>query len=106
MVMPSISAEEFWERDGNAMESTIDRRQSGDSLFWYVIQDREFFEDFGATGSREFRQIIENLAPPDWALYQTGIWLHVLPQPITLPRQGFKIHISATAASATEVLRK
>ena len=61
------------------MESSIDRRQSGDSLFWYVVQDREFYEDLSATGSREFRQIIENLVPRDWVLYPNGIWLHVLP---------------------------
>src|SRR5438876_3716245 len=88
------------------MEPTIDRRQNGDSLFWYVVQDRDFFDDLGSTGSRDFRQVLEGLVPEGWRMQTTGIWLHVYPSRVNLPVQGFKIHVSATSVTAPEVLRR
>lgn len=86
-----------------AMELTIDRRQNRD-LFWYLVQDPEFFEDLSGSGSRDFIQIIERLVPPHWRLQPAQMWFHVFPPEGKLPLQGFKIHLAATSATATELL--
>jgi serine/threonine protein kinase len=89
------------------MELAIDRRQNRE-LFWFLMQDREFFDDLSlsASGWRDFRGVVEGFIPSDWMLLGTDIWLNVFPPKVKLPFQGFKIHISATSATATEVLRR
>src|SRR5262245_27730660 len=88
------------------MDLSIDRRLKRD-LFWYVMQDREFFEDLSVSASdwRDFRDIVEGLVPSDWMLVNKEIWLNVLPPRVQLPLQGVKIHISGTSVTAIEVLR-
>jgi len=89
------------------MELAIDRRQNRE-LFWFLMHDREFFEDLSASASgwSDFRPAVEEFVPADWMLLGTDIWLNVFPPQAKLPLQGFKIHISATSATATEVLRR
>lgn len=43
---------------------------------------------------------------PDWSLVAEGPWLIAMPAGAVLPDQGWKLHLSATVASAAELLDK
>jgi serine/threonine protein kinase len=89
------------------MEPTIERRQRRE-LFWYVMRDSDFFENLstGVTVSDEYQGILDSVIPPDWRVTHEGVWLHVHPPAIALPPQGFKIHVSGTSPTASEILRR
>lgn len=40
----------------------------------------------------------------DWQVWTDGFWCHLDPRRYRLPRQGWKLHVSATVGSATTVL--
>lgn len=42
--------------------------------------------------------------PPTWWLRRTETWFHVTPPNVNLPKQGWKIHVSATPANCQDVL--
>ena len=55
------------------------------------------------------QQLIETMraiTPPIWQVRRNGIWFYVNPPDLKLPKQGWKIHISATLMNCQEVLRR
>ncbi|HZM75231.1 MAG TPA: class IV lanthionine synthetase LanL [Candidatus Limnocylindrales bacterium] len=54
------------------------------------------------------RDIVEAALPGQagWTLRSDGSWCHALPPDGARPRQGWKLHLSATPASAPQVLRR
>jgi serine/threonine protein kinase len=85
----------------------IERRLKRD-LFSFLLLDGEFFEDLAncAARSPENKSIIESYLPDRWSLIKEGIWYHATPPVCEIPDQGFKIHVSATSATAEQVLHK
>ncbi|MCM2391893.1 class III lanthionine synthetase LanKC [Streptomyces albipurpureus] len=45
-------------------------------------------------------------APPGWRRGESGGWVHLRPGSVTLPPQGWKIHVSATADAAPTALER
>src|SRR5262245_48757746 len=89
------------------MDLFIDRRLRRD-LFWFISGETEFFENpsMYPSASHNYRQTVESSVPSDWWVGEKDIWLHAVPPEAGLPLQGFKIHISGTSVTATELLRK
>jgi serine/threonine protein kinase len=71
----------------------------------YMIAHHRYFEspDLMPTTGDYKPQLIATL-PQDWVLTARGFWYHATPRAVTLPDSGFKLHISATAANAEQVL--
>jgi len=88
------------------VDIAIDRK-SRYNRFWF-LQEPEFFEHPFTSSSplQEYRQIATSLVPSNWRVGVHGIWLHASPSGAWLPLQGFKIHISGTSVTATELLRR
>ncbi len=77
-----------------------------DSDYLYVHASREHYEPierFEVKGS-PYMAAVERLLPPDWQLLRSTIWMNAFPKGTPLPGQGWKIHVSATAANATPIL--
>jgi len=53
-------------------------------------------------------KLVRELVPVDWNLHQNGIWIgcHKVNKKRELPKQGWKIHISATIYNYKEILEK
>lgn len=54
----------------------------------------------------ELVQIVCALLPASWRLARKGSWFYASPNTYTLPSQGWKIHVSATALNCEEILRQ
>ncbi|MFE7465269.1 class III lanthionine synthetase LanKC [Streptomyces sp. NPDC057499] len=70
----------------------------------YCRADEPFYEsnDTARTGSPF--PATERPAPPGWRRTESSVWLYVHPEHVRLPAQGWKIHVSATASDAAEVI--
>jgi predicted Ser/Thr protein kinase len=75
-------------------------------LLQYTSVDREFFEPYASRKIREDDFVVpaKRVLPPDWSVHRSGIWMHCRPPGITLPMQGWKIHVSSVAVTAHIVL--
>lgn len=69
-----------------------------DRLFYDVQSHAETAED-------DFSQALPAL-PEGWSQGDRNIWRHLHPAGVELPRQGWKVHVSATVLNAGEVLLK
>jgi class III lanthionine synthetase len=89
------------------MDLEIERRQKRD-VFWFVRQDSEFFESLSTSvsASPDYKEILDGCVPSDWRKVHKDVWLQAVPPDETLPLQGFKIHLSGTSPTATELLRR
>ncbi|HWK89316.1 MAG TPA: class III lanthionine synthetase LanKC [Longimicrobium sp.] len=72
------------------------------------LQDPEFFVPLEAKAvSPEFHaRVAGALDGRGWTLVPRGTWTHALPPDWSGPRQGWKLHLSATPANAAEVLER
>lgn len=74
----------------------------------YVHPRSEFFEDFIETSkSSVYESALKSVLPPDWYVSRMHMWLKAEPCRDTtwsLPRQGFKIHVSGTLLNALDVI--
>lgn len=52
----------------------------------------------------DFHDIVAARLPEGWKISRQGIWFHCSSSANVLPRQGWKIHLSATLATARQVL--
>lgn len=80
--------------------------------FIYTLSSDLFYEPLEVKYSprQDYRSIVidrlENMAS-DWVVTRDGFWFHVHPsQPYTLPRQGWKVHVSATITNASDILAR
>ncbi|MEV0681225.1 class III lanthionine synthetase LanKC [Actinosynnema sp. NPDC050436] len=71
----------------------------------YCFADRLFYDVQSSTetAADDFSQVLPEL-PADWAQVDLTIWRYLQPTGAALPRQGWKIHVSATVRDAGEVL--
>jgi tRNA A-37 threonylcarbamoyl transferase component Bud32 len=74
----------------------------------YCYGDPYFYEiPLGRMGGAGQSRAYRHAAGLDWAGWRTGAangWFHVQPEGVALPRQGWKIHVSATLDNAQELL--
>ncbi|HEU0014919.1 MAG TPA: class III lanthionine synthetase LanKC [Longimicrobium sp.] len=72
----------------------------------YSLLDREFFIPLEekALGPEYRSRVVERLGGDGWTVLPRGVWTHALPAGWSGPRQGWKLHVSATPAGAPEVL--
>lgn len=72
----------------------------------YVSHHPRWFEGYSrrAPGS-EFLGAVREVLPPSWALRRRGYWMIVDPPDAPMPGQGWKLHVSATAATGAATLR-
>jgi serine/threonine protein kinase len=54
----------------------------------------------------ELLRIVRALLPPTWRLTRRASWFSVIPPACPLPKQGWKIHVSATPDNCEEILRQ
>ncbi|MFB4308888.1 class IV lanthionine synthetase LanL [Actinomadura sp. GTD37] len=64
-----------------------------------------------ADGDTRLTEVLDQAtaAAPDgarWRVRRAAVWCHVVPENVELPAQGWKLHVSATPASAAEVLAR
>ena len=75
--------------------------------FTHALRPGDWYEDFyQATPSSTFIRIARNRLPLSWSLQLEGVWTHVSPPNLPLPRQGWKLHISAQPKDVSEILEK
>jgi hypothetical protein len=55
---------------------------------------------------RDFVDSVMTQLPPEWAAQRRGTWYYCTPPQSVLPDQGWKIHASATPATAAPVLQR
>ncbi|QFZ17359.1 class III lanthionine synthetase LanKC [Saccharothrix syringae] len=73
----------------------------------YCFADRLFYDvqSQDETALDDFSQVLPAL-PAGWSQGDRNIWRHLHPEGVVLPKQGWKIHVSATVLNAGEVLLK
>lgn len=71
----------------------------------YCFADRLFYDvqSHAETAADDFSQVLPAL-PAGWSQTDLTIWRYLQPDDATVPRQGWKIHVSATVKNAGEVL--
>jgi hypothetical protein len=73
---------------------------------YYQLLNPDYYETFDAYTPvmAEFHSLVASRLPPDWTIHRHNIWFHCGSPHNVLPRQGWKIHISATSADALGTL--
>ncbi|MEU4744798.1 class III lanthionine synthetase LanKC [Actinosynnema sp. NPDC023658] len=73
----------------------------------YCFADRLFYDvqSHAETAEDDFLQVLPAL-PEGWTQGDRNIWRHLHPDGVMLPKQGWKVHVSATVLNAGEVLLK
>ncbi|GGP41781.1 class III lanthionine synthetase LanKC [Saccharothrix coeruleofusca] len=71
----------------------------------YCFADRHFYDvqSPSETADDDFSHILPAL-PEGWTQTDKNIWRHLHPDGVRLPKQGWKIHVSATVLNAAQVL--
>jgi serine/threonine protein kinase len=71
----------------------------------YCFADRLFYDiqSHAETSDDDFSQILPPLSD-GWSQADHNIWRHLHPDGVSLPKQGWKIHVSATVRNAGRVL--
>ena len=73
----------------------------------FTFSDPYFYEPLDSyRAHRDYYDAVRAILPEDWTVRRDGIWLGAHPPRHTLPPQGFKIHVSATASTAVDVIRR
>jgi len=72
----------------------------------FAVASQRYFEPMSLyNAGSEYRDVVSPLLPADWALFRHDVWLNASMHGWRPPNQGFKIHISTTAAAAEDVLK-
>lgn len=70
-----------------------------------LFTNQDFFESVEHYTPRpDYAEVLREILPDGWTLRHHGTWLHATDGQPILP-QGFKIHVTSTVGTATEVLR-
>lgn len=74
----------------------------------YRLLNREYHESFDFYTPRltDFYELVSGKLPQGWQIKRSGIWFQCISEQQKLPDQGWKIHVSATRANATEILQR
>ncbi len=74
----------------------------------FRLLDHDYHETFTAYKPRtaDFFDAISRKLPSGWSIQRSGIWFHCGSQNNNVPQQGWKIHVSATPASAGAILEQ
>jgi len=75
------------------------------SIELYSLADRVFFEDPLRWRAEEAFELATGEVPDGWRRGGAGPWVMLRPEGIQLPKQGWKIHVSALPSNALEVLK-
>jgi serine/threonine protein kinase len=68
--------------------------------------NREWYESLSNyQPNEELLLVIGTIIPPTWRLRRSNVWFQVSPTDVKLPRQGWKIHISAIPSNCEDILR-
>jgi serine/threonine protein kinase len=86
---------------------TIERRAKRD-LWSYCFVNPRYYEslDRYAPQPVAYDQTIQKYLAPEYSLAKEGIWFHAFIPRAEILRQGFKIHLSATARTADAVFER
>jgi len=78
------------------------------SKMLFTVADRLFYEpmDRYAVNANAFLEPVRLMLPPGWQIHRKDLWFNASPRGLTLPVQGWKIHVSATQANARELLQR
>jgi hypothetical protein len=90
--------------------------------FMFILSDELFYEPFESCyqSSNEYIDLVADLlkhSPSRWTTIRDGLWMNVYPsrlsqsadedpEPLSLPVQGWKVHVSATLSNDSSVLRE
>jgi serine/threonine protein kinase len=80
--------------------------------FIYTLSSDLFYEPLEVQYKprQDYRNIVIDLLESpvsDWVVTRDGFWFHVHPgQQYSLPRQGWKVHVSATITNAASILKR
>jgi len=69
----------------------------------YCLKDRLFYDVLDGQESPAF-SIVDEPLPPGWQRMRRGEWVNYIPPAQDIPRQGWKIHVSAGHQNAADVL--
>ncbi len=73
--------------------------------FAYTFLNPEFYENLdNYTPGPELRELIARLVPDSWKMNVRGFWTNCAPSDYRFLQQGWKIHISAVAWTASETI--
>jgi tRNA A-37 threonylcarbamoyl transferase component Bud32 len=73
----------------------------------FALFHRDWYESFERYQSgEELLRIVRAALPLTWRLCRQACWFSAFPPAYALPRQGWKIHISATPTNCEEILRQ
>jgi serine/threonine protein kinase len=80
---------------------------SGYDAFLNLL-DQDYHESLQRYSARsdEFQSLVARALPKDWCMRAEGIWCFCTSATNEVPRQGWKIHLSAKLSNALEVLAK
>ncbi|MEU7909241.1 class III lanthionine synthetase LanKC [Actinoplanes sp. NPDC049118] len=80
--------------------------QSWESLQPYTRADRRWFEPLGSYHpSDEHLAVFRAAMPPGWSLRRRGLWFIADRAGVTMPEQGWKLHVSTTGEHSVRALR-
>ncbi len=73
----------------------------------YRLLHKDYPEIFSAYAPQpEFYNFVHSQIPDGWDIHRQGIWFYCCNHQHAVPRQGWKIHISATPENAKAILEK
>lgn len=77
-------------------------------VYPYLIGHPEYYEslDRYRPRSETYIRTVKRHLPDDWEIQPSGIWLNARPPSVELPRQGFKIHVSAIPRYGVRTLNR
>lgn len=73
---------------------------------YYQLLSPDYYETFDTytPAMADFHSLVASKLPPGWTIHRQNIWFHCGSPNNVLPRQGWKIHVSATVADAPGTL--
>lgn len=89
------------------MNFGLERKLKRD-LFCFCLLHSRFYEGLERYIPSEtaYRDVVASYLAEGWVIRSERLWYAALPPDVLLPQQGFKIHLSATTATAMNLLRK
>jgi serine/threonine protein kinase len=86
----------------------VERQAFGIYLYQYVFFDSRYYEHVNhyEPVDSQYLDFVRSKVPGDWITRRVGVWFYVEPSAGVVPKEGFKIHVSATPKTALAVLEK
>ncbi|TCS96453.1 class III lanthionine synthetase LanKC [Hazenella coriacea] len=85
----------------------MDNSRRISQYYLYRMVHKDWYESLDKyQPSDELFHVVIPMVPSTWKTKRNNVWFRVSPPGISLPQQGWKIHISATPSNCEEILRK